>query len=299
MARVEPPSVAQDRSPVIIDTDIGGDPDGAIALAIAARTVPELALVVTSDERHGDRACFARIFLESLGRAEVPVVAGRDLGGDSQLYVDGLGGKPAARTALTDVVGAVAAVRDGSLGRVRWVGMGPMSNLADVLDASPKLAEVLDVTQMGGALDYQDRDPAEHNIDRDADAAQLALARTRRISFVMSDVTFRPDAMAIRVDGPVYRYLAQLQEDWASLLRSHLDRWYASHPASLQHDPLTLSAALQLPFVDFALRRLSIDGFGRMTTDPGGVEAFVSRRVDYRAFARWLRRGLGVIGGPA
>jgi hypothetical protein len=64
---------------VIIDTDIGGDPDDAIALVLAARRLPELALVVTCDELGGERARFARHLLDLLGRGDVPVVAGADV----------------------------------------------------------------------------------------------------------------------------------------------------------------------------------------------------------------------------
>jgi hypothetical protein len=40
--------------------------------------VPELSLVLTSDERGGERARFARHLLNLLGRPEVPVVAGAE-----------------------------------------------------------------------------------------------------------------------------------------------------------------------------------------------------------------------------
>jgi len=77
-------------APVIIDTDIGGDPDDAVALAVAALTVPELALVITTDELRGERARFARHHLDLLGRPDVPVVRGADLGNERYFCVDGL-----------------------------------------------------------------------------------------------------------------------------------------------------------------------------------------------------------------
>ena len=65
---------------MIIDTDVGGDSDDAIALATAAFAVPELALVITTDEYGGQRARFARHFLDLLGRDDIAVVTGADLG---------------------------------------------------------------------------------------------------------------------------------------------------------------------------------------------------------------------------
>src|SRR5262245_11496807 len=87
-----PPPVASSGHPVpiILDTDIGGDPDDAVAVAFAARRVPELALVVTTDERRGQRACFARRFLDLLGRPDVAVIVGRDLGNTRWFVVDDL-----------------------------------------------------------------------------------------------------------------------------------------------------------------------------------------------------------------
>ncbi|HEX3731733.1 MAG TPA: nucleoside hydrolase, partial [Mycobacteriales bacterium] len=138
-------------SPLIIDTDIGGDPDDAIAIAIAARSTPELALVVTSDECGGERARFARHYLDLLGRPEVPVVAGRQLADTRYHVVDGL--IPAdVPPQPADVLAAVDHVTDSTDGPIRWCGIGPLSNLADVLAARPQLRERLRVTQMGGAI---------------------------------------------------------------------------------------------------------------------------------------------------
>src|SRR5690606_33501091 len=67
--------------PLIVSTDIGGDPDDAIALALAAMTEPRLALVVTADEfPDGRRSILARHLLDLLGREDVVVAAGATAG---------------------------------------------------------------------------------------------------------------------------------------------------------------------------------------------------------------------------
>ncbi len=105
------PVSAEDPSDIamILDTDIGGDPDDAVALMLAAGLVPELALVVTSDEVDGQRARFARYLLDLAGRPEVPVVSGRELNADAALCVDGLT-PPSVGVVATDVAAAVADV---------------------------------------------------------------------------------------------------------------------------------------------------------------------------------------------
>ena len=290
------------RTPMIIDTDIGGDPDDAIALVVAARAVPDLALVVTSDEHGGHRARFARYLLELAGRPEVPVVAGRQLGGGEVFCVDGLippqvGPQPA------DVESAVARVcLAAGDAPVRWVGMGPLSNLADVLGARPELAGQLALTQMGGALSYRDPTRAEHNFRRDPAAVARVLGTLPGIRLVISDVTFTPE-IELDAQSTAYRWLADpARPAWAGVLVNHLDRWFAQyHPGTMQHDALTLSAAMQLPFVDFDLMSVALDANARMTAPaPGaGVPLHLSRRAHYPSFRTWLLRTLTATPTPA
>src|SRR5882757_619801 len=126
-------------SPVIIDTDIGGDGDDALAVVAAARRVPGLSLVVTADEVGGERARFARHLLDLVGRREVATVAGRSLGGSQYFCVEDL--VPASVPAQpADLVAAVRRVCAAAEGPVRWVGLGPLTNLAAVLAEAPELA---------------------------------------------------------------------------------------------------------------------------------------------------------------
>jgi len=98
------------RAPLIIDTDLGGDPDDAVAVVVAALRVPELALLITTDEVGGERARLARHLLDLAGRPEVPVVAGADLGGAAGGDADGRG---------TGLPGSVAGRAQRSPGPIR------------------------------------------------------------------------------------------------------------------------------------------------------------------------------------
>ena len=173
--------------------------------------------------------------------------------------------------------------------------MGPLSNLSDLLRGEPGLAERLAVTQMGGALNYRDPSRAEHNFRLDPVAARTALATLPRVRLVTSDVTFTTE-IQIDAQSPVYHALADPQAPpWAALLRLHLDRWFARfHPGSMQHDALTLSAAMQLPFVNFDLTPIVVADDARMSSGPGGPRHFVSVRARYGPFNEWLQRGLAV-----
>lgn len=278
---------------MIIDTDIGGDPDDTLALVAAARKVPELALVVTSDEVGGERARFVRYLLDLTGRTDVRVVAGSDLGNRRLYFVEGLfpGDVPAQGG---DVVSAVADVCGRTGGRVRWVGMGPLSNLAAVQDARPELVAKLVVTQMGGAIKYRDPSRAEHNFRVDAEAAirMLPVLEPWLPSLVVNDVTFNP-ALEITVDSAIYKRWAETDAPpWARILREHSDRWMARYPGSMQHDGLTLAAAMLWPGIRFARERVVLDPIARMSRSDQGTEIMMAISADYPAFMTWLDAAL-------
>jgi pyrimidine-specific ribonucleoside hydrolase len=274
-------------TPIVLDTDIGGDPDDAVAVAVAALNRPELALVLTSDEHKGQRARFARRLLDLCGRADVPVLAGADLGNTRYLALDDLvpDDVPEQPTGLE----ALAATCRDAPTVVRWVGMGPMTNLAALLSREPSLATKLDVTQMGGALAYRHPDRAEHNVRLDVPAARAVLATASRPRLVTSDVTFTA-ANEVTAADPLYaRLAAPGAPGWARLLAAHMRIWFDRfHPGTMQHDALTLSVALALPFVDLGLERVALDGIGRMREDGAGAEVFLAYGADYAAFRRWL-----------
>jgi pyrimidine-specific ribonucleoside hydrolase len=270
---------------LIIDTDIGGDPDDAIALAAAA-CLPELALVITSDEYQGRRARLARYVLDLLGRGDVPVVAGRELGSDRYWAADGLvpDSVPGQPRNVTSAVATVLAHHDEP---VRWLGIGPWSNLADVLTAGLAARRRLAVTLMGGGLKYRHADRAEHNIRMDIDAARTVLSAGLRPWIVPSDVTFDP-ANEITADSAEYRGLADSgSRAWAVTVRAHMDQWFRDfHPGTMQHDAMALALSMRMPFLDVGLTGVDLDHAGRMR--PGDSQVFLAHDADYQAFRSWL-----------
>ncbi|MBE2997957.1 nucleoside hydrolase [Nocardiopsis sp. HNM0947] len=289
-------------TPIVLDTDIGGDPDDAIAVAAAGRTLPELALVLTNDETggdlvHGERARLARHLLDLLGRGDVGTVAGHGEGSTKYFCAQGLVPRQLPYQP-SDVIGAVRSLLARTDGRIRWVGLGALSNLAHVLEEIPEAADRLVVTQMGGGLEYRDPARAEHNIRMDVPSAHdvfagIAAGRLEDVQVVTSDITFRPE-IEIVPGGPVHRRLSEAPEGgWQRLLHRHLDAWFAAfHPGSMQHDALALSAAIGKPFVNFGLRHVCLDRIGRMLRDEQGAEVWLSLAAKYDPFNTWLQRAL-------
>ncbi len=292
------------RLPVILDADIGGEPDDAMALVIAARELPELTLVLTSDEMSGQRARFARLLLDAAGRPDIPVVAGRQLSATPCFFATGL--TPGSVVAQPDdVAAAVRAACGRAGGAARWIGLGPLSNLAALLSRDPGLAERLFITQLTGTVNRGDHALPPRNFRLDPRAARQVLSAARYLRLVGFDAAGRPGC-EITAATPVFRELAGAAgaagvagvagapvPPWAGLLTSHCCQFFARyHPAVLPAAPLALAAALRLPFTPFAWAVLTADAAGRISERRGGRAVLLTQDIDYPAFARWLQARL-------
>ncbi len=282
------------RLPVILDADIGGEPDDAMALVIAARELPELTLVLTSDEMSGQRARFARLLLDAAGRPDVPVVAGRQLSATPCFFTAGL--TPGSVVTQPDDVAAAVRAACGRGGAARWIGLGPLSNLAALLSRDPGLAQRLLITQLTGTVNRGDPALPPRNFRLDPWAARQVLSAARYLRLVGFDAAGRPGC-EITAATPVFRELAGADgaplPPWAGLLASHCRQFFARyHPAVLPADPLALAAALRLPFTPFAWAVLTADAAGRISERRGGRAVLLSQDIDYPAFARWLQARL-------
>lgn len=331
VAAAQPGHPTRTGTPLIIDTDLGGDADDAIALVAAALSVPELALVSTVDETgasadrvddsetaappFGQRARAARWLLDAAGRPEVPVTAGTALPGAEDRFVLHVGdlenrrGIPPHGEGAREGADVVAAMRSLAKrhpeGMLRWVGIGPFSNLAQLVTEAPEIASRLLVTQMGAAINYRHPDRAEHNVRMDIPAAHTVFNAAARGGFadlelVISDVTFTADLQIADGDHR-HRTIDALAQrcDWAEPVALALQRWFShphGHPSTLQHDALTLTAALELPFIRSTPARVELDDVGRMrrTESDSAARARIAHSADYAGFWHWLDQTLGL-----
>jgi hypothetical protein len=284
-------------SPVIIDTDIGGDPAGALALVAAARTIPQLAMVITPTEvppsaTPGRRARLARMLLDGLHRADVTVVEGTDLA-TTPFCMEDL--PIPTGTVGTDVVSAVQSVCAATAGPVRWVGMSSLTHLAEVLDRAPQSAVQLRVTQLSEPLQR-----AGTAVDQDSAVAVLQAVAERRLlalELITAEIT-GDSAIAVGRGSAIHQSLAGARgSGWAALLAAHLDRWYDRSAAqSRQQGALALATALDLPFVVSADTQAITSDSRIHTVQPGhaadGVRVRASVSALYAPFMDWLARAL-------
>jgi purine nucleosidase len=220
-----------------IDTDVGTNPDDAIALALACRhaeiTLVGISTVNDEDDAH---AAVARDVLRSMG-------------GNPGVVVSGSGFEPRA-------------LRDARVEAL--LAIGPLTNVARIVGAGlcPSRVGV-----MGGALaPVWHRDSwreIESNFGADPAAAALVLARV--------------DVLLVPLDVTAQVCLDDLQRDvvgdrW-DFLGGTLSSW--QYPVCL-HDPLALLALAGEPFFTMESRRIEVDGTGRVVpTSSGRVQQVV------------------------
>ena len=277
---------------VVVDTDWGDDIDDAIALALAARTIDRLA-VVTADEIGDHRARGVAEQLRRHDRTDVPVIRGIDLGGRSRRR-SSMGLATLPREDDPEMIEALADLAVSS-SELIWIGQGPLTNVAAFARAKPEHADKIRLTQMGFWLDkYRDKTRASHNPRMDPWAAGEALRLLKKPRLVLSDHTESPHIRITKEHDLVQRLQAPTAPSWARLLADGFDEWAAyrakaadqsSGVGSWLHDPLTVSAALNLGFVQFADEWIRVEVDARTYRDPAGIEVEVSTDdVDHAGF---------------
>jgi inosine-uridine nucleoside N-ribohydrolase/formylmethanofuran dehydrogenase subunit E len=170
------------RSPVIVDTDMALDDARALALLARAPGL-ELVAVLTSDGGSSPCEGASRVhrLLDELDRGGVPVGVGAPLSAPDPPWremgsvLDAFGSAEApACEALPEALALARKELERSHSPVTWVALGPMTNLASLLERHPDLENRLHAVYYSG--DQPDAEPVDWNTARDRDAAASILA---------------------------------------------------------------------------------------------------------------------------
>ncbi len=247
---------------VILDTDIGYDPDDLFALLLLLNS-PELKLdlIVTGDEVNGKRAQFTRMILDKYRHQDLKVVQGSSLGNNNFLVDELI--QDISCHIDDDYLKAMQQVMDAS-DKVVYIGIQGFTNLANLLKSFPENKEKLQICQMGGAVDYCRRPGwIEHNIKIDPNAARYVLSSGVNISLVMAQTTFNP---IYRIDNghEIFKKLESSNNPVYNMLARHCELFHEAKGFwTYMHDPLAVSAAMGKDFVDFYESGIYMDdGFG-------------------------------------
>ncbi|MGN6444842.1 nucleoside hydrolase [Amnibacterium sp.] len=247
---------------ILLDTDLGSDPDDELALALLWGS-PEVDLAGVSTT-YGDVALRAGIvhrMADLVGRrvrafpGEPTPLSGKAVwwaGTEGEAYGDLVPFPIPAGGAHSDGVGVLL---DGGA-EAELLAIGPLTSVAVALDRG---LEVAGITLMGG--DFADPEAAEHNLASDVVAAQRVFASGLPITVVGIDLTRRvrfgePELARFAACGELGRILAAEMRAW-------MVRW--DEPFEVPHDPLTALALLEPELFTFT------DPVGVRVADDGSV----------------------------
>jgi purine nucleosidase len=246
-----------------LDTDLGGDPDDACALAmLLGWPGVELVGITTTADPGGRRAGYVAHCLQLAARDDIPVAAGAQvslttLGSaepitDDERYWPAIAPRPSPPGAALDLL-------DRSIARgATVVAIGPYTNLALLEVARPGRLGRVPVVVMGGWTGPPaDGLPAwgpemDWNVQFDIRAAQI-LAATSEFTLVTLPVTLNAhlraaDLPRLRASGPLGELLARQSEAHGEdFAMAELGRAHAGLPDDLlnfHYDPVACAVAV-------------------------------------------------------
>jgi inosine-uridine nucleoside N-ribohydrolase len=249
---------------VHVDTDIGGDPDDACALAMLLGWPGiDITGITTNLEADGRRAACAGYVLKLAGRENIPIAAGANASmtdlrrfeptfGDERHWPEPFDARPSPAGAALDLLAASIA-RDATI-----VAIGGLTNLALLEVMRPGVLRTARIVAMAGWLAPpsaglpQWGPDMDFNVQCDPRAAEIVAVAADDLTLVTLPVTMRAhlrarDLVPLRSSGPIGALLARQSEVNASDANmSDLARTHPALPDDLVNfhwDPVTCAVA--------------------------------------------------------
>jgi purine nucleosidase len=234
---------AQRPTPIILDTDIGGDIDDAFALALVLHS-PELDLraVTTVSGDTQARARLAAKMLAVAGRTGIPVAAGVPGPATDSPQTRWADGFSSPDLVSERAVALMRSAIDRSPGKIVVVAIGPLTNVAALLRQYPEEArKIHQIVLMGGSIHrgyYPGSGPTpEYNIAADAAASQSVFSAGIPILMAPLDVTAR-----LQLEQSSLNSLFSRHTPLTDALEALYKLW--GQPVPTLHDPMAVSLLL-------------------------------------------------------
>lgn len=287
------PSLAADKVPVLIDTDIGSDVDDAFALASAVAS-PEIDLVgvTTVGTAPDDRAWLVCRFLTQVGLKNVPVAIGGEppekTGIDGQIQyrrhpavVFGRTLKPVKEPAH-ELMAKLARQHDGKLA---VVCLGPLTNVARFMKEHPDEAKkVKRFVVMGGSIavgyDGKPKPEPEWNIKCDVPAAKAVFAAGYPLSVVPLDAT-----AIVALEKPAREKLFSAHTMLTWQVQNLYELWDKETPVLF--DPVAVAAAVTEKHLALKPMRIEVGDTGMTLAKDGKPNATVATAIKANEFVTW------------
>ena len=305
---------AENKIPVIYDTDIGGDIDDTWALALLLRC-PELDVKLVTTEV-GDTKAKAQIvakFLDTMGRGDIPIGIGirEHKNGHRQTAWSGdydLSSYPGE--IYDDGAQALVDTLKESSRRMKVIAVGPVPTLAAALEKDSSIARKAVFVGMHGSVRRgyggKSKPDAEYNVKANPQAAQTVFAAPwkRRV------ITPLDTCGLVHLKGKRYQKVFQRDSKLTKALLANYRAWYrARQPDNLSEeevekrvdsklssssttlfDTVAIYLAISKKWVKMEKLPITVtdDGFTRVDEQDGVPVRCAMEWKDMDAFKDWM-----------
>jgi inosine-uridine nucleoside N-ribohydrolase len=298
---------------VHLDTDFGGDPDDACALAMLLGWPDvEILGITTTADRHGWRAAYVRHCLCLAGRDDIPVAAGARASLTSERVADPVVGDhrhwPPTLTPRPSSPGAALDLIERSAGAgATIIAIGPFTNLGLLEISRPGALRDIALVMMGGYVFPPGRGlprwgpEMDFNVQWDPRAAEIVFAAAANLTLVTLPATLTAHLRAahlsrLRASGPLGELLARQSAAHADdHAMRELGRAHEGLPEDLlnfHYDPVACAVALVGGGARAAPMRLNLtrrEETLHFRPDPDGRLTRVVDEIDGEGFSEtWL-----------
>ena len=262
---------------ILVDTDLGGDVDDAIALSLALNS-PEIDIVgITTVYSAAEwRAGIIRKMLEAYRRTDIEISLGAEkplIGRWSEDRITARQSWPEGtiRTAACDYIIDQSEKHDD----LCILAIGPLTNVALALAKAPWIAEYTRIVLMGGCIT---KAQPEWNIKCDPEAARIVFESGIPITMIGLDVTNRCSFNS----GHIERIKAANNER-TDLLHEMIQKFIRDFKyLPILHDPLALASLIWPDILTFEEKNILIETKGELTR---GITVDSSRNGEPNAMA--------------
>ena len=292
---------------LLIDTDPGIDDAVAIALALGSPEVNVIGIsTVGGNSGLAATTNNALRLLEFFGRTDIPVASGYDepyrrskteTGYEPVHGNDGLAGvdlpAPTTKVISTDAPAFLAEKIRNSPDPVTLIAIGPLTNIAHLVDQHPDVIPMIDrFVIMGGAARTGNVTPvAEFNIWHDPEAAKRVFASGLITVMVGLDVTH-----SVKTDESLWNWLkdgSKFGNAFDHILTSYTNMYETFYGERMthQHDALAMAEAIWPNSMDLEPAHIDVECNGELTTGMTVTDTRLRNGVQPNGFVAWTIDG--------
>lgn len=292
---------------LLIDTDPGIDDAVAIALALGSPEVNVIGIsTVGGNSGLAATTNNALRLLEFFGRTDIPVASGYDepyrrakaeTGYEPVHGHDGLAGvdlpAPTTKVVSTDAPAFLADKIRNSRDPVTLIAIGPLTNIAHLVDQHPDVIPMIDrFVIMGGAARTGNVTPvAEFNIWHDPEAAKRVFASGLITVMVGLDVTH-----SVKTDESLWNWLkdgSKFGKVFDHILTSYTNMYETFYGERMthQHDALAMAEAIWPNLMTLEPAHIDVECTGELTTGMTVTDTRLRNGVKPNGFVAWTIDG--------